>query len=282
MRIPRRAQRALFPLLERTFTYKRYNRLLERLAEGRFTVAPLRDLSAAEATEVPVVGLRHDVDERLESALELGHLEHARGFSATYYVLHTAGYWRSPGLVRTLRRLQDDLGHEIGWHNDLVTLQCIHGVDPGDFLARELERLRTAGIAITGVSSHGSPYCYRFGYHNNYFFADFDEEIPGFPNTRAVEGPRGRCEIAQARLADFGLDYEAYHLGNDLYYSDASFAGGRRWHPDDLDLDEIRPGLKAIILTHPCHWDRSARAKWVRLARLIRHGRWRAPDRLPR
>jgi hypothetical protein len=281
MGIPSRAARVVFPLTERTFTYERYDRVLERLVAGGFRVVPLEELRAADRSGAPVVGLRHDVDESLESALELARLEHARGLRATYFVLHTAAYWSDPALIPSLRRLQDDYGHEVGWHNDLVTLQCIHGVDAKAYLARELERLRGAGIAVRGVASHGSPYCYRFGYHNNYFFSDFDDVVPGFPNTRIVPAPQGPCEIPRAALVDFGLEYEAYYLDNDLYFSDSSFTNGRRWHPDELDLTLISPGQKAVILIHPCHWDASASAKVIRLARMLRAGKWRAPDALP-
>jgi hypothetical protein len=276
MGIAGRARRALFPLIERSFTYTRYDRFLARLAEQEATVVPLCEFAGASAAERPVVALRHDVDVSLESALELGRLEHVRGLRATYYMLHTAPYWTRPGLLDALRRLQDEYGHEIGWHNDLVTLQCVHGIDARRFLSDELARLRTAGIRVTGTASHGSSFCYRFGYHNNYFFSDFDGEVvPGFPNSRVVETARGTCEIERARLADFGLDYEAYHLDNNLYFSDTASVSGRRWHPDQLDVSTLMAGQKAIVLIHPCHWDRSVPAKLGRLAHLLAAGRWR-------
>jgi hypothetical protein len=280
MQMRGRTRRALFPLVERTFTYDRYDDLLARLEGSPVQVVPLRDFRGTSAAERPVVGLRHDVDESLESALELGRLEHARGLRATYFVLHTAPYWSRPGLVAALRTLQDDYGHEIGWHNDLVTAQCVHGVDARDYLARELERLRAGGLSIVGTASHGSPLCYRFGYHNNYFFSDFEDEVvPGFPNTRVVETPRGRCEIQRAPLRDFGFEYEAYHLDNELYFSDTATSSGTRWHPDELDSTSLGAGDKAIVLIHPCHWDRSVTAKFVRLGRLLAAGRWRDPAR---
>lgn len=264
-------RRLLFPVLERAFTDDRYERLLERLADSaRYRVVRLCEFGAAEAREQAVVGLRHDVDDRLESALRLARLEHRHGLRSTYFVLHTAAYWHDPSLILTLRALQDDLGHEIGWHNDLVTLQCVYGIDARAYLARELGRLREGGLRIHGVASHGSPYCYRLGYHNNYFFADFPEEVPGFPNTSVVRTDRGECTIEKAHLADFGFYYEAYHLDNGLYFSDSTFNDrGVRWHPDELDPPPFRPGEKAIILIHPCHWDPSVAAKTRRLLGIL-------------
>ena len=248
--------RLLFPWTERRFTYREYARFLDRLG-GREAV-PLREFARGAGD----LALRHDVDSRLESALVLARLEADRGLRATYFVLHTAPYWDDPDLLPRLLRLQE-LGHEVGFHNDLVTLERLHGVDVGAYLRAELERLCAAGIAITGCSAHGSPWCHRLGYHNNYVFEGWDEPQHGFADTRVAEKLDPR---------DFGLEYEAYHLGEDAYYSDSRFERGRRWHPSRLDLSGLTGRI--IVLTHPCHWDASAPAKVVRLGRrLVGRGR---------
>jgi hypothetical protein len=271
-----RARRLFFPIEERAFTYKRYDELLARLDAADVDVVPLRDLGRASASDRAVVALRHDVDESLESALELARLEHSRGLSATYFALHTARYWASAKLIPSLRRLQDDFGHEVGWHNDLVTLQCVHDVDAVAFLAHELERLRAAGLVVGGSAPHGSPWCYRLGFHNNYFFSELaDQIVPGFPNNETVVTGRGPRTIPHVSMADFGLTYDAYHLDNDLYFSDTASVDGRRWHTDELDLSVLAPTHKAVILVHPCHWDGSVVAKVVRLGRYVATRRWR-------
>jgi len=240
--------RLLFPLAERDFTYRRYDEWLARLDPAR--IVPLCELEEAES---PVLGLRHDVDSRLESALELGRLEHERGIRATYFILHTAPYYRQDGaLLEVLRRLQDGYGHELGWHNDLVTLQRVEGIDAGDYLEGELEWLRGNGIRVRGSAAHGSPWCHRLGFHNNYVFSGWDEPVPGFPSTEVPQ---------KLDPADFGLEYEAYHLSYDTYWSDSSFSAGRRSHPDSFRLGE-----RTVVLVHPCHWDRSVAAKARRLA----------------
>jgi hypothetical protein len=257
------ASRLLFPLTERRFTYPEYERFLDRLA-GR-DVVPLVEF----ARGIGDTSLRHDVDLRLDSALELARREHVRGIRATYFVLHTAPYWQRTDLLDCLRRLQA-LGHEVGWHNDLVTLQRVHGVDAAEYLRTELARLRAAGIDIRGAASHGSPWCGRLGYHNNYVFAGWDEPVPGYPE---LDVPQKLDPTA------FGLEYEAYHVPHDLYRSDATFSAGRRQHPAAV---ELRPGQRTIVLVHPCHWDRSVAAKTARLAvtasrRLLRAGARTAP-----
>ena len=268
-------RRAFFPLTERKFTYARYEALLDDLAdESRFRVVPLGELAGVVDTDRAVVCLRHDVDERLDRAADFARLEHERGLRATYYVLHTARYWRARDLVPMLLHMQDVLGHEIGWHNDLVTLECVLGLDARATLAAELERLRGAGLRIVGTSSHGSPACYRYGFHNGYFF--FPTPVPGFPNVDVVDGPFGPKHVPRGTLEEFRFDYEAYHLDHDLYFSDAAFdASGARWHTDQLDLGVCTPGSRTIVLTHPDHWDRSAARKLGRFA-------WKVADKVRR
>ena len=138
-----------------------------------------------------------------------------------------------------------------------LTLEKLRGVDTGERLRTDLDRLRSSGIEIRGAAAHGSPWCHLLGYHNNYVFAGWDEPVQGFPNHEVTQ---------KLRPADFGLEYEAYHLGEDAYFSDARFEGGHRWHPDGLFL---QAGQRAIVLVHPCHWDSSVAAKVIRLGRRL-------------
>jgi len=250
---PRIGRQLALPWRERSFLYGAYERLLDELADGsRYRVVPLREFRDAPRDRV-LVGVRHDVDDRLDSALELAELERRRGLRSTYFLLHTAPYYRRDALPDFLR-LQE-LGHEVGWHNDLVTLQVVEGVDPRRHLAGELEWLRGAGIDVVGSAAHGSYWGHRLSYSNNAFFRDFAGETEQM----------GEVELAKGTLAEFGLAYDANLLEPDHYYSDARFdERGRRWHPDYLELDRLRPGESVILLVHPCHWDRSLAVKTVR------------------
>jgi hypothetical protein len=240
------ASRLLFPWTERRFTYVEYEGFLDRL-DGR-EIVPLREFARGAGD----LALRHDVDSRLDSALWLARLEHERGLRATYFVLHTAPYWDDADLMPHVRRLKE-LGHEVGFHNDLVTAWRVEGADPRAVLGRALERLRGGGIDVVGTAAHGSPWCHRLGFHNNYVFAGWDEPQPGFPSREVPE---------KLDPAAFGLEYEAYHVPHDAYFSDSSFVDGRRAHPADFPLE---PGRRTILLVHPDHWDASAAAKWRRL-----------------
>jgi hypothetical protein len=280
------------PWTERDFLHSRYEDLLDRLSdESRYRVVPLRELAEAPRDRI-TVSLRHDVEERFRSALQMAALESRRGLRATYFVLHTAPYYASmrtsppahrEALIPGLQRLQE-LGHEVGLHNDLVTLQCVHQVEPRAYLARELGWLRGHGIDVRGTSSHGSYWTHRLRYHNNYFWTDFDEVHEDFPNNEVIEAGSHRCVLEKGGLAEFGLEYEAYHLGEDRYFSDARFDDrGRRFHTDSIDLAELRPGDRAIVLIHPDYWDPSVARKALRTgiwsARKLAAGErsWRLP-----
>jgi hypothetical protein len=279
----RPVRRLVEPARERGFTYERYAAFLDRLAaDERLELLTLRELVTARAQGRVLLGLRHDVDDRLESALRLAELEHERGLRATYFILHTAHYYgapqHAPELLPALRRLQA-LGHEIGWHNDLVTIQLVDGADPVEYLTAELGWLRENGIDVVGTAAHGSIHCHRLGFHNNEFFVDWPEAVPGGRTSRASIRVHGETRaLRRGSLAEFGLAYEAYHLGEDRYFSDARFDGrGRRWHPDLLDLESLVPGERVVVLVHPCHWDSSIRTKYARvvgrLARRALRGR---------
>jgi hypothetical protein len=270
------------PWRDRAFLHDRYERLLQALADrSRFQVLPLRELDAAASDRV-AIGLRHDVDDRLPSALDLARMEHRYGLPATYFVLHTAPYYakverghapHDESILPTLRELQD-LGHEVGWHNDLVTLQCIYDIDPAAYLAGELAWLRSEGIDVVGCAGHGSYWCHALGFLNEYFFSDCEDAKPGFPNNRVVPVDGRQVELTKGRLAEFGLAYDTALLESSHYFSDGLYdSDGRRWHTDELDLDRLEPGDKVIVATHPNHWDASLAAK-------VAHNLRRGADRL--
>jgi len=87
--------------------------------------------------------------------------------------------------------------------------------------------------------------------------AGWDEPVPGFPDT----GVRHKLDPAE-----LGLEYEAYHVPRDAYFSDSAFIDRRRAHPSSVRLP---PAGRTIALIHPCHWDASMAGKAVRLARRL-------------
>lgn len=288
---PRPGRALMRPWRERRFLYSEYEALLRRLSNERFLVVPLRELASTDPGDRALISIRHDIDARLDNAVRLARIEYAHGIRSTWFALHTAPYYgvtrrgevrRDPAVLGPLAELQR-LDHEVGFHHDLVTLQCVYGISPVVYLAGELAWLRENGIDIVGCAAHGSYWCHALGFNNNYVFAGLDEPQPGFPNTDVIEGPLGRCWIEKTTLGAHGLAYEANHLPIDGYHSDSYHdSSGNRWHPRLLDLDALGPGERVIVLIHPCHWDRSVIVKAARmLGRGIRRSAQLARRRWP-
>lgn len=252
------------------FTYEKYEDFLRVLTDkSRFKVVPLHLFSQTIDSGRIVVGLRHDIDNNLQASMDMARIEKRLGFSASYYFLHTASYYysipgpkgvRSPFIVNQMLQFQDEWGHEVGLHNDLVTLKVIYRQDPVVFLRDELNFLRKNGLRIWGTAAHGSPYAHKYKYINYYFFEEFSHKpFRDFTSTKMViTEKKDTLWLEKGRMADFNLEYEAYFLNNNKYYSDAQFVNGRRWNFSNLRWDELKKGDRVIFLIHPEHWYKSS------------------------
>lgn len=129
-----------------------------------FNVMPLHEYTGRG------VALRHDVDDKLEIAMEMALFEYANNVRSTYFFLHTADYYPE---YETFRKIQS-LGHEIGFHNDLLTNYLKTGEKPKDCLKRELKKLKKEGLKIRGVCSHGSYLARDLRFLNYYVWQQFD------------------------------------------------------------------------------------------------------------
>ncbi len=265
------------PVRERKFIYSSYEDFLKKISHSnKYQIVPLKDFLGMKSDDRVIISLRHDVDLDLSGALEMARIEHKHHMKATYFILHTAKYYgqtkknyvrHNENIIPILQKIQDIYGHEIGWHNDLVTLDCIYDINPKKYLKEELEWLRNNGIDVIGTAPHGSKYCHKFKYYNNYFFKEFPEIIENFSNNESIVIGDNQRFITKANLNDFNLEYEAYHLDNNLYFSDCSFIGKnkKRWHPGDLNLEDLTHGDKIIITIHPIHWGYSVTRKYLKL-----------------
>lgn len=259
------------------FTYEKYMNFLQKVSDKKkYLVLPINEFrKVADSTRI-VIGLRHDVDLDLGKAICLSEVEKSMGYRSTYYILHTANYYlahpedksvHNEAIIPILRYMQDESGFEIGWHNDLVTLQVKYNIDPVAFLHQELKWLRDNGLKITGTASHGSPYCHEYSYLNYYFFNECTDPPAGlgkFPNNKFVPVNSKIITLKKGNLNDFGLEYEAYFLNNNKYFSDASIVNGQRWDIGMLDLNALKPGDRVIILMHPIYWHKGSRLAEIR------------------
>jgi hypothetical protein len=251
------------------FTWEKYASFLNKISDtSKYTVLPLNEFRQTFNSRKIIIGLRHDIDNDLNVAYQFSEVEYKLGFRSTYFILHTAPYYlensnnmavHSEKILPILKIMQNKRHFEIGWHNDLVTLQVVYNINPVTFLHNELNWLRSSGINIVGTASHGSNYCKTYHYLNYYFFEECTLPVqPNFNNNITVPVGGKSITLKKGNLKDFGLQYEAYFLNNNKYFSDAKITEGVRWNIGLLDLSQLKPGDRVIILLHPIHWHKAS------------------------
>lgn len=242
---------------------------LERLVQGADAVVPIRE-AFARRNDWPerFATIRHDMDHDLENSVRFAEWEAERGIRSTYFVLHGDWYWGGPGASQPSRMVLDaldriaSLGHEIGLHNNALSLALQTGQDPFAILERDLTALRRHGFSITGSVAHGDKLCHTVGFVNSEIFSECVRPSQ-FDPRRSLEyvGPTGsiwRLELRQRPMAEFGLEYEANAIGQTRYLSDT---GGRWSRP----FDEVAAAFEAEggflqLLIHPVWWAFGAEA----------------------
>lgn len=210
-----------------------------------------RDILFREAIEAPRgkkrnILLRHDVDNDLQRSFRMAQLEEKAGIRATYFILDTAPYWvtSDPRLWSALLGIAK-MGHEIAWHNNVLTtwLQTRRPID--ELVAEPLVQLRKHGHEIVGSASHGDKMCRTWGYVNYDVFEECPREGSG------LNFPKHKTKFPKVSMKDFGLKYEAYHLHRDQYFSES----GGKWGfiPEEKNFADEK--LVTQILIHPQWWD---------------------------
>ena len=214
---------------------------------------------AAGVTSKHVIGMRHDVDNVIEPAVKFAEWEAARGYKATYFILHTAPYWQDkPLLRRSLDRIAE-FGHEIGIHNNAIAESLRTGLDPRGILAKAVTELRDYGYTVNGTVAHGDPLCRdangEVRYVNDEMFAEVERPTVG-RRGRLI----GRYTTANVSLREFDLTYDANWLGRAAYLSDS----GGIWSTDFDDVAAAFPFDGQLhVLIHPDWWPQAFAAQEI-------------------
>jgi hypothetical protein len=210
-----------------------------------------------------LIGLRHDTDHEIEGSVRLAEWEAEHGYRSTWFVLHGDWYWGgptatapSPFVLRALDRIAG-LGHEIGLHNNALTLALLTGKDPHEILERDLEALRRHGFDVVGSVRHGDPVCRQLDYLNSELFLECPR-ADGKPTDRLLSytdpttGIHREVRLSARPMADFGLRYEANTIGQTLYQTDT---GGRWGVPfEEIEGRFATDGGFLQMLVHPVWW----------------------------
>lgn len=135
------------------FSPEGYRDLLRSAVTAGYSPLPMRE--AVQASERPVVILRHDVDFSLQHALGMAAAEKECGLRSTYFLLLYNDYYNplAPGGRRLVEQIAA-LGHEVGLHWD----SSVYPQESGalrDHFARDLATLADiVGQPVVSASQH--------------------------------------------------------------------------------------------------------------------------------
>lgn len=224
-----------------------------RLLSQADRVVPMRDVFKGDTGE-RVIGLRHDVDDNrgsFQTALRMAEWEFERGYSSTYFLLHSAYYW-DEALIEAPRF--EELGHEVGIHVNAIAEALRQRRGPHIILARALHDLRNAGVRVVGSVAHGDPLCHEAKFVNDELFTECSRASYGRPD-RLVEHEGVMCPLEPVSMSVFDLEYDSNWLPRGNYISDS----GGRWNPreDSFDLacGYFAEGVGQLhMLVHPDWW----------------------------
>lgn len=245
---------------------KAYDAFLKYLtSSNHFKIVTQREFANATSNDKVIISLRYDIDDDINAAIKFAYREKKYGIRSTYYILHSSGYYgitklnyfkRNDKIIRYLQKIQNDFGQEIGWHNDLVTLQIVYNIDSRKYLKDELGWLRANGINVYGAVAHGREYCYQYHYLNSYFWNHTIGASQGFfYNWEYVPIGGEYKKIEKDNLSSYNLEYDGDQFMADYRFADVNRDNGKMWYMGKVNFDAIQPGKKVIIILHPQHWD---------------------------
>jgi hypothetical protein len=134
------------------FTHKIYKKLLITLRESNFQFLTIDEFYNSKYNKSkPLILIRHDVDRRPNSSLQMAKIENSMGIKATYYFRTIPSTFK----LEIIKEIAD-LGHEIGYHYEsLAETNGDYKEAIKDF-ENNLNRLREI-YPIKTIAMHGRP-----------------------------------------------------------------------------------------------------------------------------
>jgi hypothetical protein len=226
--------------LSRTLSAARwteYSRLLRIAVDHGYVITSLEAWleDPGIPAEMPVLIMRHDVDQYPAAALRMAAIEARLGIRSTWYFR-----WRTahPDVVSSIR----EEGHEVGLHYESLSRELLrHGLSAGEapallpraraLLREELAEFSERHGPARSACPHG------------------DTRVPGVHNGMLLQGED---------LSGYGIRWDTNaavgHTQLDVWVTDRSSAEGR-WgnslDPIDLLIDRRSP---ILMVVHPNNW----------------------------
>jgi hypothetical protein len=219
-------------------------------------------------------------------AVKIAEIEAAHGFVSTFFLLPPGsygegvnyyGYLDNDKIIHHSELIDKckyilDLGHEIGFHNDMVSRSIATRKHPKKLIDMEVEYFRSHGLTLVGTASHGSPLARQLKYNNRELFKGCIRK--GWEPGRVISHNDWQVKLHSLTLSEFDFQYEAYSLPRDSRISDSGGKWGGRVAGYQIDkegmhqafilnhfreiINRVTPdsGVRIMqVMTHPCHWE---------------------------
>ncbi len=235
--------------MTRDFTFQIYEHLLKAALNNGYTLKSYEDYSIDGPSYDKTLILRHDVDQRPSNSLAKALIEKELNVKATYYFRIV----RSSFNLEIIKKIAD-LGHEIGYHYEDLTL-CRGDFDQAiELFEKNLDKLREL-YPIKTICMHGSPLS---KWDNKLIWNEFDYEDYGI-----LAEPYFDLDFNEVfYLTDTGMKWNASHFSvRDKVKSNYSFNFNSTF---DI-IRAINKGelpKKVMVNTHPQRWSDKF-AEWV-------------------
>lgn len=273
------------------YTYDQYRTLMQTINTKGCIAMTMYDFKDYSDNSKILIGMRHDVDRHPFKGLEMAVIEKEYHINTSYYLLATDDYYGyfddNNNFIRNYCMMDlykdiYDMGHEIGVHNDLLSIMLGWNKDPKIFNANELQYFNYYGIPIYGSVAHGSDIV-RATCKANY------EVFEEFNSADSVSFNGKNFPLGIDSMKNFGFEYEGYYIGYNKFIHDVGgkwtyieyekHSGPGKSRPSDIEdytksngdvvcnrkndisfdeviqiINEAVPGDRIVILTHPVWW----------------------------
>jgi len=276
------------PFRPETEAWKKYCAFLEELAKPRYRVVTYSEAVQNDRVKNSIIKdrnrvtifLRHDMDLTMYGAMAMAAQEHRLGLKGNYFINMASGiyavmapggrYRANPAAIENLLFIQG-LGHEIGYHTDVLMQTLFYDVPLRGWLLSELGRLRRNGLRIQGEAENGSPYCSQIGALNRFAYSEFrqggalylppsaglDNGVDGLIKYER-DGLTRAYRVPDLTRSDVGIKVSSYWIySNQKPIGEHSDVDGLFPKDPVTVLKNLKPGSIFEVMVHPSTWTTS-------------------------
>lgn len=249
------------------FTLGKYKELCDAISKSSYKQLTIKEYLSMKIKPEKFIIIRHDIDSEPDYALKMAKLENEMNICSTYYFRHVEGIFL-PELIHSVA----DLGHEIGYHYEVVDKALGNYELAINLFTKELTDFREI-CNIETIAQHGSP---LIGNISATSFSGIYKLIKNHIEKKDMFTKWVNVDIwKRYNYSDFNIIGEAYlsfDFDKIIYLSDT----GRNWNPTKYKFRDIvstnlsQPSINSTegiieiikseqinslyLLTHPNQW----------------------------